>query len=349
VRDRLSADTWRIIGDIETLQASLADHPPRVLSQALDELDPLVTSLVAFSGLTQENMTHNEGWHFLETGRRLERGTTIASLLRSTLVPVAGEADENMLIEAVLGVTDSTITYRRRYRGGTRVGALLDLVFQDEGNPRALAYQLAMLGRLVTELPRGDLAVGRTPAEKLALKSLTDIRLAEINQLIQVEENGQRRGHLAERLADLNLQLAAMSDAITAQYFRHEEQPHSLLSRVCRGARMRYQGPARDPLRLCRSGLALSQHRAPQADRHPHPALSERQSARRSLAGGQPRARGFLRQSGQLFLDPAGTSRAGGHGSERDRDHARAHTAPLSAPRPGNWRSSGSMIAATDS
>ncbi|MCK7576218.1 MAG: circularly permuted type 2 ATP-grasp protein [Chromatiales bacterium] len=232
VRDRLSADTWRIIGDIETLQASLADHPPRVLSQALDELDPLVTSLVAFSGLTQENMTHNEGWHFLETGRRLERGATTASLLRSTLVPVAGETDENMLIEAVLGVTDSTITYRRRYRGGTRVGALLDLVLQDEGNPRALAYQLVRLNRLVTELPRGDLAVGRTPAEKLALKSLTDIRLAEINQLIQIDASGQRRAYLAERLADLNLQLAALSDAITAQYFRHEEQPHSLLSRA---------------------------------------------------------------------------------------------------------------------
>ncbi|MTW21545.1 circularly permuted type 2 ATP-grasp protein [Allochromatium palmeri] len=232
VRDRLSTDTWRIIGDIETLQASLADHPPRVLSQALDELDPLVTSLVAFSGLTQENMTHNEGWHFLETGRRLERGTTIASLLRSTLVPVASEADENMLIEAVLGVTDSTITYRRRYRGGTRVGALLDLVFQDEGNPRALAYQLAMLGRLATELPHGDLAVGRAPAEKLSLKSLTDIRLAEINQLIQIDDSGQRRAQLDTMLGDLNDQLAAMSDAITAQYFRHEEQPHSLLSRV---------------------------------------------------------------------------------------------------------------------
>jgi uncharacterized alpha-E superfamily protein len=54
-------------------------------------LDPLVTSLVAFSALTQENMTHNEGWHFLEAGRRLERGMNIATLLRSTLVGGAGQ------------------------------------------------------------------------------------------------------------------------------------------------------------------------------------------------------------------------------------------------------------------
>ncbi len=232
VRERLSADTWRIISDIEKRLANLTEHPPTQLSQALDELDPLVTSLVAFSGLTQENMTHNEGWHFLETGRRLERGSAIASLLHSTLVPIAGDQEENMVIEAVLGVTDSLITYRRRYHAGTRVGALLDLVLQDEGNPRALAYQLAMLERLVVELPRSDLTVGRTLLEKLVLRSLTGIRLTEIDQLIQPHKQGTRRVVLAKMLGDLSTELAAISDAITAQYFRHEEQPHSLLRRT---------------------------------------------------------------------------------------------------------------------
>jgi uncharacterized circularly permuted ATP-grasp superfamily protein/uncharacterized alpha-E superfamily protein len=232
VRDRLSADTWRIVSDIEGHLSNLTTEPPGQLSLALDELDPLITSLVAFSALTQENMTHNEGWHFLEIGRRLERASSTASLLRSMLVPIAGEQDENMVIEAVLGVTDSLITYRRRYRAGTRIGALLDLVFQDEGNPRALAYQLIQLERLVSELPRGDLAVGRTTVEKLVLKGLTGIRLAEIDTLVQGDKAGHRRAALAAMLADLDRQSAAISDAITAQYFRHEEQPHSLLRRA---------------------------------------------------------------------------------------------------------------------
>lgn len=232
IRDRLSVDTWRVIGDIESRLQALSDHPPRELSQALDELDPLVTSLVAFSGLTQENMTHNEGWHFLETGRRLERGAALSCLLHTTLAVVSGEQEENMLIEAILGVTDSLITYRRRYRAGTRVGALLDLVFQDEGNPRALAYQLAMLSQLVGELPKSDLTPGRSPTEKLVLESLTNIRLAEIDNLIQCDKNGKRRGALLRLLSALNNSLAALSDAITAQYFRHEEQPHSLLRRT---------------------------------------------------------------------------------------------------------------------
>ena len=232
VRERLSVDTWRIVSDIEARLAALTSTPPTQPSAALDELDPLVTSLVAFSGLTQENMTHNEGWHFLETGRRLERGAALAALLRSTLTPLTPEQDETTLIEAVLGVTDSTITYRRRYRAGTRIGALLDLVLQDEGNPRALAYQLVALERLVTVMPKGELAVGRTPAEKLVLKTLTGVRLAELDTLVQPDPQTQRRLSLEKVLEALESDLAAISNALTAQYFRHEEQPHSLLRRI---------------------------------------------------------------------------------------------------------------------
>jgi uncharacterized alpha-E superfamily protein len=232
VRDRLSADTWRVVNDIERNLRALTKDPPRALSVALDKLDPLITSLVAFSALTHENMTHNEGWHFLEAGRRLERGSNLATLLQTTLVPTGADYEETLLVEAVLVVTDSLITYRRRYMAGTRIGALLDLVFQDELNPRALAYQLVTLEPLVQRMPRMGLAAERTQAEKLVLKALTDVRLAEINQLLGVDDKSNRREALGRMLETVAKGLAAISDALTAQYFAHEEQPHSLLSRV---------------------------------------------------------------------------------------------------------------------
>jgi uncharacterized circularly permuted ATP-grasp superfamily protein/uncharacterized alpha-E superfamily protein len=233
VRDRLSTDTWRVVNDVELRMREFSRHPPRELARALDVLDPLITSLVAFSALTHENMTHNEGWHFLETGRRLERGVNIASLLRSTLVPVGTPAEENLLVEAVLGVTDSLITYRRRYQAGTRIGALLDLVFQDENNPRSLAYQLIQLDHLIDHMPRGELVAGRTAAEKLVLRTLTGVRLAELDRLVRPTpaedgESHQRTG-LDSTLEEIQDALASLSDAVSAQYFHHEEQPHSLV------------------------------------------------------------------------------------------------------------------------
>ncbi len=229
VRERLSNDTWRVTNDIERRQRLLTQAPPRGLGRALDLLDPLITSLVAFSALTHENMTHNEGWHFLEAGRRLERGLHTASLLRSTLVSVSPDPGESMLVEAVLGVTDSLITYRRRYQAGTRVGAMLDLVLQDEANPRALAYQIARLSLLVDEMPGDSLSTRRTPAQRILMRAITELRLAELDLLARASEGGRRREALDGLLASVETSISALSDAITAQYFRHEEQPHHLI------------------------------------------------------------------------------------------------------------------------
>ena len=229
VRDRLSSDTWRIVNDIERHLAALTRNPPTALGGALDVLNPLVTSLVAFSALTHENMTHNEGWHFLEAGRRLERGINLAGLLRATLVAVGPPAEEGTVIEAVLGVTDSLIAYRRRYQAGTRVGALLDLVFQDETNPRSLAYQIVQLERLINQMPKDPLAPTRSPSQKSVLRLLADLRLAEIDQLAQSDPGGQTRDALGKILTTMEAEMAALSDALTAQYFRHEEQPHNMI------------------------------------------------------------------------------------------------------------------------
>ncbi|MGB5737160.1 MAG: alpha-E domain-containing protein, partial [Thiohalocapsa sp.] len=229
VRDRLSNDTWRIVNDIDRHLNALTRHPPQALAGALDVLDPLVTSLVAFSALTHENMTHNEGWHFLEAGRRLERGINTATLLRSTLVRAAADNEEGSVVEAVLAITDSLITYRRRYQAGTRVGALLDLVFQDELNPRSLAYQIVQMERLIDDMPRDAMAPTRSGAQKGVLWLLTELRLAEIDQLAQLNADSRERAALAEMLNSMETGMASLSDALTAQYFRHEEQPHHMI------------------------------------------------------------------------------------------------------------------------
>ncbi|MEA3640212.1 MAG: circularly permuted type 2 ATP-grasp protein [Lamprobacter sp.] len=245
VRERLSNDTWRVTNDIERRQRLLTQAPPRGLGRALDLLDPLITSLVAFSALTHENMTHNEGWHFLEAGRRLERGLHTASLLRSTLVSLSPDAGESILVEAVLGVTDSLITYRRRYQAGTRVGAMLDLVLRDEANPRSLAYQIARLSTLVDEMPGNSLSTRRTPAQRILMRLLTELRLAELDLLAQPSDGSPRRGALDGLLASVETSISALSDAITAQYFRHEEQPHHLI-----GQRSEAEAAGQDALGL---------------------------------------------------------------------------------------------------
>ncbi len=219
-RDRISTDMWRVIN-------GLADFPtdPHVeygadgptLGDVLDLLNRTVITLAAFGGLAVESMTRAEGWRFLDMGRRLERSMHMIHLLRGTLVyPALHEAP---VLDAVLEVADSAMTYRRRYLGSLRAEAVLDLLVFDETNPRSLASQLAALVDDVDHLPRSAPRVGRGPDQRHVLAALTSVRLAEIDHLAAIDD-GTRPG-LRDLLVNLMTTLPALSNAITLQYLSH--------------------------------------------------------------------------------------------------------------------------------
>ena len=229
VRDRLSSDTWRVVNVIDEELNSLRNISPQRLVDALDELDNLITALTAFSGLTLENMNRGRSWRFLDTGRRLERALQIARLLQSTHVTVADEEEQILLSDSMLTIVDSLMTYRRRFRYGIKIPALLELVIYDENNPRSLAYQLSTLEQHVSRLPHQNDSGSRTELERLALETATLVRLADVNRLALANDESGTRETLEHFLNVLSSRLPALSDALTTTYFRVTETPHQLV------------------------------------------------------------------------------------------------------------------------
>lgn len=224
VRDRISLDMWRTVHDLGQFPSSQATRGEPgylearpTLADVLDLLNRTILSLAAFAGMAVESMTRTEGWRFLDMGRRLERALHMANLLRGLLVtPAAAEAP---VLEAIIEVADSGMTYRRRYMGSLRAEPVLDLLVLDETNPRSLASQLAQLADDVDQFPRPQGHAARGPEQRLALQLLCSVRLAEVDRLARLE-----RGHrpalksLAEDLID---GLPALSESITQQYLTH--------------------------------------------------------------------------------------------------------------------------------
>lgn len=229
VRDRLSSDTWRIINVIDKELYSLRAITTKNLVDALDELDSVVTALTAFSGLTLENMNRGRSWRFLDTGRRLERALQVTRLLQSTHIEAADEEEQILLSDSMLTIVDSLMTYRRRFRYGIKIPELFEVVIYDENNPRSLAYQLSTLEQHVTGLPRHSDGRSRTELERLGLETATMVRLADVNRLAQLNQATNRRDTLETFLNVLNTRLPALSDALTASYFRVAETPHQLV------------------------------------------------------------------------------------------------------------------------
>ena len=151
VRDRISLDGWRIVHRIEEHFRGLASSPTD-LSGMLGIVDETILGLSAFSGMVMDSMTRTPAWRFLDLGRRLERALQTIALLRHALGDPARV--QSAVLEAVVEVADSLMTYRSRYLANLQLAAVLDLLLTDETNPRSVAYQLVSIVDHVDKLPR---------------------------------------------------------------------------------------------------------------------------------------------------------------------------------------------------
>src|SRR5262249_42247332 len=176
VRDRLSIDTWRILNQLQ--QDMRLRHGRIQFEDVLAHLNRMITDLAAFSGMEMENMTRGHGWRFLDVGRRLERSINLLDLLRTVL---ALEAAESAILEPLLEIADSAMTYRRRYFARPHLAPVLDLLLADDTNTRALAFQLAALSEHIHHLPRDPRAPSLTREERLIDHALGTLRQADIH------------------------------------------------------------------------------------------------------------------------------------------------------------------------
>jgi uncharacterized circularly permuted ATP-grasp superfamily protein/uncharacterized alpha-E superfamily protein len=219
LKERLSADTWRVLQQLESdLSRTPPGNPDQRLTAQITLLDSVVVTLAAFSGLVMENMTRGHGFRFLDLGRRLERALQMADLLRAGVV--GAPQDNESALQLLLHIADSSITYRSRNLTMLRTELVLDLLVCDETNPRSIGMQLAAIREHVDALPEHAETGRHSLEQRLALKALTMVRLADVEALTRRDDE-QRLGALSDLLAGVRTDLFDLSEALTAQYLSH--------------------------------------------------------------------------------------------------------------------------------
>jgi uncharacterized alpha-E superfamily protein len=195
----LSMDMTRLIGKLAQHGADGAGGDENI---AFVDIAAVVTRglelLAAFSGMERENITRGPGWLFMSLGRRLERAMYAARQLRELAAPLDEESWP--LLQYLLEVADSSMTYRARYYTTLQPAPVLDVLMADETNPRSLVFQLNHVADLYGKLPRhisSDLVTLRRAVQLLS------------------------GGNLAKVLEELDTLLASFSDNLTNTYFSH--------------------------------------------------------------------------------------------------------------------------------
>ncbi|QIB34341.1 circularly permuted type 2 ATP-grasp protein [Ancylobacter pratisalsi] len=217
IRDRLSPDAWRTLADLAAMMEEPVPAAASAQADAYERSDRALRALAAFSGLASENMNRLAGWRFLDLGRRVERGIATCRFARV----LVGEAATAGMLDVLLELCDSQITYRSRYVMAESRAPVLDLVLLDPVNPRSLAFQIeAIMGHL-DALPGHVGDEPPPPEERLAARLVASMKAFDA---LEFDD---------ERLRELEGQLMELSNDVAERYFIHHlpvETPWDLMA-----------------------------------------------------------------------------------------------------------------------
>jgi uncharacterized alpha-E superfamily protein len=215
IRDRLSADHWRLIASTSQRFRSdcAAAAADRVFSsdEAVAALGHLAVQLSAITGAQVDHMTRDDGWRLLTIGRQLERLGSLARALQVLFLSGAEGRDDGF--DLILQLFDSTITYRALYQRRLEAAPLIDLLVLEQANPRSLRGVARRLAEQIERLgaPGSHELLRFLPAPNDWPNLVSLCRSAGAGEDAALPQ-------FCDRLVDGSL---ALSDAIGARYFSH--------------------------------------------------------------------------------------------------------------------------------
>ena len=220
LRHRTSNDLWRTLSQLDDRLRQPVSDGPLLAGDAVGVISQTLLGLAAFQGLARENMTRAQGWRFLDMGYRIERALDVSTFLDVALR--SPEADNPSVLEAVLEVCHSTITYRSRYNLLPHIAAVYDLVLLDDTNPRSILFQLNQLVKHFERLPRERDSALPSPSQRILLECVTRLRLTDPHTLAGLKTQWHE-AEAAKVVQFIARELPRLSDAISASYFAHSE------------------------------------------------------------------------------------------------------------------------------
>ncbi len=234
LRDRLSPELMRVLNDLDDNQKQLqkmvlaVNHrvlatDTELLADVSEQFESMLISLAALTGLVHENLTHGDNWRFLMLGKRVERARLSAGIIR---VFMQHDVKNNRLLEVLLRLFDSVMTYRTRYRSRLTTVLTMHLLLLDEKNPKSVAYQFKRIDSDVRQLPGKHNCDFQDPLLRLATVGLSRVRLADIEMLLAKGSERQTTETFLKVLEQIPIDI---TNALTATYFTHTEVQRSLV------------------------------------------------------------------------------------------------------------------------
>jgi uncharacterized alpha-E superfamily protein len=218
-REQISSEMWE---QLNRLYLFIRGADPTQALNAPHDLYAQVRRFAqGFEGTTAATLTREEGYHFIEMGRYLERGDMTTRLLdmKSHVLLAAQDVGRPLDVAqwmAILKSVSAFEAYRRRFHADIEVEKVVGFILFDETFPRSLLFSV---GRIAEALDRvlgaaGARAGGTDGELRRAVGRLhADLRYTGVRDILG--------GSLSGWLDGVQLRLIELAEAITVAFLRH--------------------------------------------------------------------------------------------------------------------------------
>lgn len=215
MRDRISREMWEDVNSLYhsvhsfDAQQEIRNGPHRFCTH-------IVFASHGFYGVTDGTLPRNEGWHFLQAGRALERAETTARIVDVEYYKLLKSSSQvaqpdNYQWMAVLKSVAAYEIYRREYHSRIDPQKVAELLILHPRHPRSIRFNVAALQNALRSISGASAHTYASEAERLTGK-LHDTLVYD-----RIEDIFARGLHAF--LTDLQKTCRAIGENIARKYF----------------------------------------------------------------------------------------------------------------------------------
>jgi uncharacterized alpha-E superfamily protein len=174
IRDRISREMWE---DVNSLYHSVKGFDTR--TEIVNGPHRFCTHIIfgshSFYGVTDGTLPRNEGWHFLQAGKALERAETTARIVDveyHKLLKTSSQVDQPDSYQwmAVLKSVAAYEIYRREYHSRIDPQKVAELLILHAKHPRSIRFNVAALQSALRAVSGASAHTYASEAERLTGK-----------------------------------------------------------------------------------------------------------------------------------------------------------------------------------
>lgn len=191
VREIISSEMWQQVNSFYLMVTEAAE------SQSLSDLgtvvkffDEVKQASHLFAGLMDATMTHNEGWHFGQIGRLIERADKTARILDVKyfiLLPsvkdIGGTLDQLQWM-ALLKSASAYEMYRKRGQHRIEPTEIAAFLILDQEFPRSVRSCITRAEQSLHHITDTPVGTWRTPVERVLGRLRTDLDYLTIEDIV---------------------------------------------------------------------------------------------------------------------------------------------------------------------